>query len=119
MNAHRKSAIVVGVMFILAIVLLFIAILGIKRTIYYSPKFIKDNFTLTQVLQKWKIIDMILLAAAELIPLCGLALAFLGMPFDKTFHFFLGSALLMIILIPMGIKVRSKLSILRKHFPGI
>lgn len=103
----------------LVVIMLFIIIMAVKRTIYYSPRFIKESFTLTQVLQKWRTIDIVLLAIAESIPIFGLVLALLGMPFDKTFHFFLGSALLMIILMPVGIKVRSKLGILRKHFPDI
>lgn len=100
------------------VVLLMLAILAIRKTIYYSPKFIKDDFTLRQILQKWRSIDIILLALAETIPLSGLVISLLGMPFRRTFHFFVVSALLMIILIPLGIKVRSKLNILNKHHPG-
>lgn len=103
----------------LVVIILLIVILAMKRTIYYSPRFIKENFTLTQVLQKWRTIDMALLAAAESIPLCGLVMAFLGMPFEKTFHLFVGPAILMILLMPLDIKIRSKLSILRNHFPDI
>ncbi|NIM14743.1 MAG: hypothetical protein GTO45_22365 [Candidatus Aminicenantes bacterium] len=101
----------------LVVVILMVGILAAKRSIYYSPKFIKEDFTLKQVLQKWRTIDIILLIIAETIPICGLVLAFQGMPFDKNFHFFLGAGILMFILMPMGIKVRSKLDILRQHFP--
>jgi hypothetical protein len=101
----------------LAVVLIIIAILGVRRTIYYSPKLIKDDFTLVQVLRKWRIIDTILLAVTAIFPVCGLVLTFLGMSFDKNFHFFVGAGLLMIILIPMEIKVRSKLELLRQHLP--
>jgi hypothetical protein len=103
----------------LAVVMLLIVILAVRKTIYYSPRFIREDFTLKQVLAKWRQIDILLLAISEAIPLCGLALTFLGIPFDRNFHFFLVSGLLIIILMPVGIKVRSKLSILRKHFPGI
>jgi hypothetical protein len=101
----------------LAVVLIMIGILGVRRTIYYSPKLIKEDFTLIQILRKWRTIDTILLTVSELFPICGLVLTFLGMSFDKNFHFFIGAGLLMIILIPMGIKVRSKLDILKQHFP--
>jgi F0F1-type ATP synthase membrane subunit c/vacuolar-type H+-ATPase subunit K len=103
----------------LIVVLLMIGILAIRRSIYYSPRFIEEDFTLRQVLQKWRTIDIVLLALAETIPICGLVLALLGLPFDKNFHFFVGAGVLIIILMPMGIKVRSKLSILRQHFPDI
>jgi hypothetical protein len=103
----------------LAVVMLLIVILAVRKTIYYSPRFIREDFTLAQVLARWRRIDIVLLAISEVIPLCGLVLTFLGIPFDRNFHFFLVSGLLTIILMPLGIKVRSKLSILRKHFPGI
>jgi hypothetical protein len=103
----------------LAVVLLMIALLAVRKTLYYSPKFIREDFTLRQVLAIWRRIDFILLAISEIIPLCGMIMTILGMPFDRNFHFFLVSVLLTIILMPMGIKVRSKLSILREHFPGI
>ena len=99
--------------------MLLIVLLGVRKSIYYSPKIIREDFTLTQVLQKWRTIDLIMLGTAEILPILGLIMTFLGMPFDWTFHFFVASALLMVILMPMGIKVRSKLSILRRHFPDI
>lgn len=98
----------------LIVIILMIVILAIRRSIYYSPRFIKEDFTLTQVLQKWRIIDIMLLAVAETIPLCGLAMTWLGMPFDRTFHFFVAGGALVIILMPVPIKIRSKLGILRK-----
>ncbi|MCU0287735.1 MAG: hypothetical protein MUF15_15250 [Acidobacteria bacterium] len=98
----------------LIVIVLMIMILGIRRTIYYSSRFIKEDFTLTDVLRKWRTIDIMLLATAEIIPLCGLVLTWLGMPFNRTFHFFVAGAALVIILMPVPIKVRSKLGILRK-----
>ena len=103
----------------LAVVMLLIVILALRKTIYYSPRFIRADFTLTQVLVRWRRIDILLLAISEVIPLCGLVLTLLGIPFDRNFHFFLVSGLLIIILMPMDIKVKSKLSILRKHFPDL
>ncbi len=101
------------------VVVVMVAILGIRRSIYYSPRIIREDFTLAQVLQKWRRIDIILLSVSGLIPVCGLVLAILGLSFDMNFHFFLGSGILMVILMPVGIKVRSKLAILRQHFPDI
>lgn len=98
----------------LMVIVLIIIVLGVRRSVYYSPRFIPEGFTLIQVLQKWRGIDIVLLALAEIIPLCGLVITILGMPFQRTFHLFLGGALLMIILMPVPIKVRSKLSILRR-----
>lgn len=103
----------------LIVIVLMVVILGVRRSIYYSPRFIKDDFTLTQVLRKWRAIDILLMSVAETIPICGLVVSLMGMPFDKTFHFFLGGALLMVILIPVGIKVRSKISILKKTHPDL
>lgn len=102
-----------------AVVVVMVAILALRRSVYYSPRLIRANFTLTQVLQKWRRIDIIMLSVSSLIPICGLVLAVLGLSFDMNFHFFLGSGILMVILMPVGIKVRSKLSILRQQFPDI
>lgn len=96
-------------------VMLMVVMLAVRKTIYYSPRFIKDGFTLRQVLEKWRLIDITLLSLNESIAIMGLIIAFLGMPFNRTFHFFVGSTLLTIILMPMGIKVRSKLGILRER----
>lgn len=101
------------------VVVVMVAILGLRRSIYYSRRLIREDFSLTQVLQKWRRIDIIMLSVASLIPVCGLVLAILGLSFDLNFHFFLGTAILMVILMPVGIKVRSKLSILRQQFPDI
>ncbi|MCP5103211.1 MAG: hypothetical protein GY950_07530 [bacterium] len=103
----------------LIVIVMMVVILGIRRSIYYSPRFVQDGATLEQVLKKWRGIDIVLLAVAETIPICGLVVTWLGMPFDKTFHFFVAGALLMIILMPVGIKMRSKLSILRKTHPDL
>ena len=103
----------------LLVIMIMVVILGIRRSIYYSPRFIKEGFTLTQVLQKWRMIDIFLLVVTETIPICGLVITLLGMPFNRTFHFFLASALLMIILMPGGLKIKGKLSILRKTHPDL
>jgi hypothetical protein len=104
---------------VLVIILIMIGILAARKTLYYSSRLIKDEFSLTQVLQKWRTIDIVLLATAEVIPIIGMVIAFTGMPFDRTWFIFLTSGILMIILIPMGIKVRSKLAILKKQNPNI
>jgi len=104
---------------VLVIILIMIAILGARKSIYYSPRLIKDEFDLPQVLAKWRILDITLIALAETIPLLGLVITWLGLPFERTWFIFLTAGLLMIILMPMGIKVRSKLSILRQQHPNI
>lgn len=104
---------------VLVIILIMIGILAVRKTIYYSPRLIKDEFNLTQVLEKWRTIDIVLIAVAETIPLLGLIITWLGLPFDRTWFIFLTAGILMIILMPMSIKVRSKLSILRKQHPNI
>ncbi len=98
----------------LIVIMVMIGVLAIRRTIYYSPRLIREDFSLTQVLQKWRKIDIVMLSVTEIIPIVGMIITFLGMPFKRTFHFFVASALLMFILMPMGVKVRSKLSILRQ-----
>lgn len=104
---------------IFVIILILIGILSVRKTIYYSTRLIKDDYSLTQILQKWSQIDIILLAVGETIPILGLIITWLGIPFARTGFIFLVSAILMIILMPVGIKTRSKLEILRKHIPGI
>ncbi len=103
----------------LGIIMLLIAILAIRKTIYYSPKLIRPDFSIPQVLAKWKRIDLWLLVISEIIPICALVMTFLGMPFDGNYHFFIVSGILIILLTPFGIKVRSRLGILRTHFPDI
>ncbi len=67
------------------------------------------------MLQKWRTVDIVLLAAAETVPIMGLVVSLLGAPFGRIFHFFVASGLLIIILMPIGLKVRSKLAVLRKQ----
>jgi hypothetical protein len=115
---HKLREDIYGVL-IFVIILVMIGTLTARKTLYYSPRLIKEEYDLTEVLKKWRTIDIILLAAADTIPAIGLVVTILGVPFERTWFIFLTAALLMIILIPMGIKVRSKLSILRKQHPDI
>lgn len=103
----------------IVVIMVMVMILAGRRTIYYSKRFIQEDFTLTQVLIKWRQLDIILLAVAETIPIVGLVTDMMGMPFKQTFHFFVAGAILMILIMPVGIKVRSKLGILRQTFPDI
>ena len=105
--------------FILAIIMIMVAILAARKTIYYSTRLIRDDFTLTQVLRKWKTIDRTLISITGVIPVMGLILTWLGLPFSRTWFIFLVSALLLIILMPMDIKVRGKLMILRDQNPNL
>jgi hypothetical protein len=103
----------------LFIVLLAIVILAMRKTIYYSPRFVKEDFTLIQVLQTWVKMDVIMLAVAEVIPILGLMLRFFGIPLKFTWVYFVAGGILMILIMPVGIKVRSKLTILRKTHTNI
>jgi len=98
--------------FNIAAIFLVVVVLAVRKTIYYSPKIIKDDFTLLQILKKWRVIDIILIAVGESISILGLVISLLGMPFGRTFHFFLTSILVILIIMPMNWKVRDKLRIL-------
>ena len=92
-----------------------VVVLAIRKTIYYSGRIIKDDFTLIQVLQKWKKIDIILIAVGESIAVMGLLISLLGMPIGRTFHFFITSTLVILIIMPINWKVRDKLRILNNQ----
>lgn len=90
-------------------ILMVIIVLTIRKTIYYSRKSIKSDFNLSQILTKWRTLDVILLSVGESISILGLVVTFLGMPFGRTFHFFVTSAIVIAIIMPMNWKVRDKL----------
>ncbi|MBN1196350.1 MAG: hypothetical protein JXA62_03000, partial [Candidatus Aminicenantes bacterium] len=100
---------------VLVITLIMIIILAVRKTVYYSSRLIRENMTIEDVLRKWNSVDIVLIGITETIPLLGVALTWLGIPFARTWFIFLVSALLLVILMPMGIKVRGKLMILREH----
>lgn len=100
-------------------ILLLIAILAVKKTVYYSSKLIKENDSLEQVLIQWRKIDISLICIAQVIPVLGIVITIIGMEFSRTTHFFIASILLIFMLIPMSIKVRSRLNILKKYFTNI
>lgn len=101
------------------VIILLLGILTVKRTIYYSPKLIKEGDNLEQVLKQWRKIDTALIGITQLIPIIGLVITTIGMEFRRTNHFFIASILLIIMLMPMGIKVRSRLKVLKKYFTNI
>jgi mannose/fructose/N-acetylgalactosamine-specific phosphotransferase system component IIC len=101
------------------VILLLIAILSIKKTIYYSKRLIKEGSNLEQVLQQWRKVDIILILTVQIIPVIGLSINIFGMEFRRTTHFFIASFLLVVMLMPMGIKVRSKLRLLKDSFTNI
>ncbi len=101
------------------IIMLMIGILAVKKTIYYSSKLIKENDSLEQVLKQWRKIDLSLLTVSFIIPIIGLIITVLGMEFKRTAHFFIASFLLVFMLMPMTIKIRSRLNILKKYFTNI
>ena len=78
-------------------IVLIIVVLAVRKTIYFSPRLVREDFTLTALLQRWRTIDIILLSFAELIAMFGLVITLLGMPFARTFHFFVSGFLLTMI----------------------
>lgn len=96
-------------------IVLIIAVLAVRKTIYFSPRLVRDDFTLPALLQRWRTIDIVLLAFAELIALFGLVITLLGMPFARTFHFFVAGFLLTMINMPISFKVRDKIRMFEKY----
>ncbi|MDY0296315.1 MAG: hypothetical protein RB296_03265 [Acidobacteriota bacterium] len=104
---------------VLVIILIMVIILAARKTVYYSSRLVRDDMTISELLRRWNRIDLILIGITTTIPLIGLALTWFGIPFARTWFIFLVSALLLVILLPMGIKVRGKLLILRQHHPDL
>jgi hypothetical protein len=102
-----------------AVIMIMIIILGSRRTLYYSKRVVNEKDSLAEILEKWQKIDVVLIVVAEIIPLMGVTLRILGVSFDRLFHFFVGTLFLFILLTPLGIKVRSRLTTLKKHNPNI
>ncbi len=92
-----------------------IIILAIRRTIYFSSKFIKSDMSLIEILRKWRSIDIALLAIAESISIYGIILTIMGLPIIKTFQFFVASALVILIIMPVNWKVRDKIRTLQRY----
>jgi hypothetical protein len=103
-----------NVLNIVAIVLI-VLVLAVRKTIYFSPRLVRDDFTLGALLRRWRSIDIVLLSFAEVIALFGLVANLLGMPFARTFHFFVGGFLLAMINMPIGFKVRDKIRTFEKY----
>jgi hypothetical protein len=98
-----------------AAIMLIIIVLAVRKTIYFSPRLVKDDYTLTSLLRRWRTIDIVLLSFAEIIALFGLVITLLGMPFVRTFHFFVAAFLLTMILMPIPWKVRDKIRNFEKY----
>ena len=98
-----------------AAIMLIIIVLAVRKTIYFSPRLVKDDYTLTALLRRWRTIDIVLLSFAEIIALFGLVITLLGMPFVRTFHFFVAAFLLTMILMPIPWKVRDKIRNFEKY----
>lgn len=96
-------------------ILLIIAVLAVRKTIYFSPRLVRDDFTLGALLQRWRTIDIVLLSFAEVIAIFGLVITLLGMPFARTFHFFVSGFLLTMINMPITFKVRDKIRMFEKY----
>jgi hypothetical protein len=96
-------------------IILIIAVLAVRKTVYFSPRLVKEDFTLAALLQRWRTIDIVLLSFAELIAMAGLVITLLGMPFARTYHFFVSAFLLTIILMPIAWKVKDKIRNFEKY----
>jgi hypothetical protein len=96
-------------------IMLIIAVLAVRKTIYFSPRLVRDDFNLTALLQRWRTIDIVLLSFAEVIAIFGLVITLLGMPFARTFHFFVSGFLLAMINMPITFKVRDKIRMFEKY----
>jgi hypothetical protein len=98
-----------------AAIMLVIIVLAVRKTIYFSPRLVKDDYSLTALLRRWRTIDIVLLSFAEIIALFGLVITLSGMPFVRTFHFFVAAFLLTMILMPIPWKVRDKIRNFERH----
>jgi hypothetical protein len=96
-------------------IVLIIVVLAVRKTIYFSPRLVREDFTLSALLRRWRTIDIVLLSLAEVIALFGLVITLLGMPFSRTFHFFVSGFLLTMILMPITWKVKDKIRIFEKY----
>jgi len=96
-------------------IMLIIVVLAVRKTIYFSPRLVREDFTLGALLQRWRLIDIVLLSFAEVIAVFGLVITLLGMPFARTFHFFISGFLLTMINMPITFKVRDKIRMFEKY----
>jgi len=96
-------------------IMLIIMVLAVRKTIYFSPRLVREDFTLTALLQRWRVIDIVLLSFAEVIAIFGLVITLLGMPFARTFHFFVSAFLLAMINMPITWKVKDKIRNFEKY----
>ncbi len=96
-------------------IVLIIIVLAVRKTIYFSPRLVRDDFTLDALLRRWRAIDIVLLSFAEAIAIFGLVITLLGMPFARTFHFFVSGFLLAMISMPISFKVRDKIRTFEKY----
>jgi hypothetical protein len=99
-------------------VLFIIMILSIRRFIYFSPRIVGKEFDLQRILARWRSIDLLFLALAESIALLGLVISLMGISFDRSFHFFVTSGLLILILMPMEMKFNNRITALKNHQDG-
>jgi len=96
-------------------IVLVIVVLAVRKTVYFSPRLVNEDSSLVALLRRWRTIDIVLLAFGELIALFGLVITLLGMPFVRTFHFFVAAFLLTMILTPFTWKVRDKIRNFEKY----
>ena len=92
-------------------------ILILRKKVYFSKRLTQGNLDTRQILKKWMVIDIILMALSEQIAIYGLILSLFGMPFDRLFHFFVTSALLILILMPNQTRTELRLQALKEDSP--
>ncbi len=114
---QTQSDIFAGLNFM--VILLLIVISTIKKKIYFSIRVVNEKDTLESVLSKWSAIDNRLLYVSTLIPVATTVAHILGTDFSQIWYIYAGGIALIFILMPMGIKVRSKLRVLRSYYPDI
>lgn len=96
-----------------------IVVFSLRKTIYMSRRTVPDGTALHEVLERWNRLDQRFLFSTTLIPLSGFAAHMLGLAWPQLWHLFLTALFFTLMLIPMGIKVRSRLGMLRHLHPNL
>ena len=115
MSMNKTSLNLLFNIFNIMAIFIIILVLGLKKSLYFSPRIIKEDFDLAQILQKWQSLDIVFLSLGSSISVTGLVVTFLGMPFNRTFHFFIVSGLVILMVMPMSWSVEGKLRALKNN----
>jgi len=101
------------------VILHLIIVFSLRKTIYLSRRTVPDGTGLPEVLERWNRLDTRFLSSTALIPLAASAAHCLGLGWAQLWHLFLTALLFTLMLMPMGIKVRSRLGMLRRLHPDL